>query len=99
MHVGQLPPPPELLLLPLLPPLPPPLLLVLPPLLDEPLDPPELPPLDELLLLDAESVEASEPPVLVVLPPQWVTVATAKSAPTGAVHCKKVRMGSPSSRG
>lgn len=92
MHVGQLPVmPPELLLLaPLLLPL----LVLLPPLLDElPLDPPELPP-DEPLLLDADSVEASEPPPGdVVVPPQSVTMATAKSAPRGADQPKKVRMG------
>jgi hypothetical protein len=95
LHVGQLPGPPEPLPLPLLPLLPPLLLLVLP--LEEPLlDPPEPPP-DEPLPLDADSVEASEPPPgEVVVPPQSVTIATAKSAPMGAmmglIKCKKERM-------
>jgi hypothetical protein len=91
LHVGQLPgPPPELLLLPPLPLLAP-LLLVLPPE-EPPLDPPEPPP-DEPLPLDADSVDASEPPPGdVVLPPQSVTIATAKSAPMGAVHPEKERM-------
>jgi len=85
-----LPGPPEPLLLPL--PLLPPLLLVLPPE-EPPLDDPPEPPPDEPLPLDADSVEASEPPVgVVVLPPQSAAMATAKSAPTGAVHRKKERM-------
>jgi hypothetical protein len=92
LHVGQLPGPPEPLPLLLLPPLLPPLLLVLPPE-EPPLDDPPEPPPDEPLLLDADSVEASEPPVGdVVLPPQSVTIATVKSAPIGAVHPKKERM-------